>query len=435
MDGQGHYLACAVPALAAAAGEQIEVLALQIGDQPEEESGKGWHVRRIRPSKPLQDVFAVYLPEHFSSVCKTLADAAVHHADHLKKPVGVWCHGYETGSAIEALSAAGHHTVGVAHYLVGQETLHDLALGDDPVREAAFDSPWATRAGRLVPERLRPMTVRWSARAGARAARAPLPDAVRTQLLKLDQERRFVRHADRLIAVGPSFGRAMNQIYPCTQGRTDAVIAGAPAPPWPEACWPFPEDPDALRLIAIGRPTGQKGWDYLAQALTRIEREDPGTARHIELVVLGGVGEWSGPYSAYAQRVSQSLSTLRHVRVANLGTQPHSAVLAHLRGAHALVHPAVFEPLGLVLLEAMAAGCVVLSSDADGPSDLMRAPWGEMMDFSVPDRRTSELIAGICRLVRVDRAQLIHRGSLAAQAAQTYTWRACADVHLAALGQ
>ena len=95
----------------------------------------------------------------------------------------------------------------------------------------------------------------------------------------------------------------------------------------------------------------------------------------------------------------------------------------------------VFEPLGLVLLEAMAAGCVVLSSDADGPSDLVRAPWGEMMDFSVPDRRTSELIAGICRLVRVDRAQLIHRGSLAAQAAQAYTWRACADVHLAALGQ
>jgi len=433
MDGQGHYLGCAVPALAEAAGETIEVIALRIGDQPEEESGDGWRVRRIAPKDPLRDVFQVYLPEHFQDACSRLAAAAVNAAATMPGPTQAWCHGYETGAAVEQLSGGGHHTVGVTHYLVGQETVHDLAVGDDPVRDAAFDSPWASRIGRAVPDRLREMTVRWSARAGSRAARAPMPTSIRSQLLKLDQERRFVRHADQLVAVGPSFAQAMNTIYPCTVGRTTSVIAGAPPTPRPPAVWPFPESEDALRLIAIGRPTGQKGWDYLAEALCRIEAEDPGTARKIELVVLGGVGKWSGPFSAYAERICAQLESLRHVRVANLGTLSHSQVLGHLEGAHALVHPAIFEPLGLVLLEAMASGCVLLTSDADGPTDLVRAPWGECLDFSDPSRRISLLIAGICSLVQEPRSDLIARGSLAVEAAKAYTWPACAQAHLSVL--
>ena len=433
MDGQGHYLGQAVPALAAAAGEEIEVLALRIGDQPEEEAGPGWRVRRVAPTSPLNDVFQLYLPAHFAQACQTMAEAALKRAAELPGPVSAWCHGYETGAAVEALVAAGHRVVGVAHYLVGQETLHDLAVGDDPVRDAAFQSPIASTVGRLVPDRLREMTVRWAARAGARAAKAPLPASIRTQLLKLDQERRFVGHAHQLIAVGPRFGQAMNRIYPCTVGRTDAVIAGAPPGPLPAAQWPFPDRPEALRLIAVGRPTGQKGWDYLAEALVRIEAEDPATARRLELVILGGMGEWSGPFSAYADRVSQTLDGLRHVSVANLGTRPHPDVLAHLAGAHALVHPAVFEPLGMVLIEAMAARCVVLASDADGPQDLLAPPWGECLDFSDPTRRTAALIRGICALVRLDRQTLLDRGALAAEAARAHTWDRCAQVHLAAL--
>jgi glycosyltransferase involved in cell wall biosynthesis len=433
MDGQGHYLSRAVPALAEAAGEEVEVLALRIGDQPELEAGDGWRVRRVEPAQPLASVFDVYLPQHFAQACQTLSEAAVTRAKELSGPVCAWCHGYETGTAVEALAAAGHRVVGVAHYLVGQETLHDLAVGDDPVRDAAFESPWASAVGRAVPARLREMTVRWSARAGTHAAKAPLPAAIRTQFLKLDQERRFVRHAHQLVAVGPRFGQAMNRIYPCTAGRTLAIIAGAPAGPLPPPQWPLPDRPGALRLIAVGRPTGQKGWDYLAEALVRIEAEDPGTARKIELVILGGVGEWSGPYSAYAQRVAASLDGLRHVKIANLGTRPHTEVLAHLRGAHALVHPAVFEPLGLVILEAMAAGCVVLASNADGPRDLLEAPYGECMDFSDPARRTSALIQGICGLVRLDRQTLLDRGALAAEAARDHTWAGCARAHLTVL--
>ena len=132
----------------------------------------------------------------------------------------------------------------------------------------------------------------------------------------------------------------------------------------PAAQWPDKMSDDRLRIAMVGRPTGQKGWDYAVEALSRLSDVQ---AERVDLVLLGGLGSGSGPYSTYSERVAAKYNALKPHQVHNLGACSHPEVLAHLVAADLLLFPSVFEPLGLVLLEAMAAGCCVLSSNAAGP--------------------------------------------------------------------
>ena len=141
-DGQANYLTAAVPALAKLSGANVEILALRFGDQPESETGPGWTVNRVEPPKPMETVFDLYLPKHLRRSIESLHNAAVRRAKAMDPETPVWAHGYETGTIVEALVKRGRHVVAVPHYLVGVETLHDLALGDDPIRRDSFNSPW-----------------------------------------------------------------------------------------------------------------------------------------------------------------------------------------------------------------------------------------------------------------------------------------------------
>jgi len=426
-DGQSNYLTQIIPLMAEKA--HVHIVAIRFGDQKKSETGDGWTVTRHSPPQPLPDVFAMYLPDHMAETVHSLHDAAIATAAEHGPQVPVWCHGYETGSIVEALTKHGHHVVAVPHYSVGVETVHDLALGDDPTRRRAFDSPWATAVGRLTPLPLRPMAVRWASRVGGIGKAAPLPEAIQTQFLKLELERKMVANASKLVAVGPTFEAELNDVYPCTVSRSTNVIAGRPstipAPNWP---WPIEDEP--LRIVMVGRPTGQKGWEYAAAALAQLNTEE---AQRIQMVLLGGLGTGNGPYSAYSQRVAADFERLHPHAVTNLGARPHQEVLAHLRAADLLLFPSVFEPLGLVLLEAMAAQCCVLSSNAAGPSDLVQPPWGIQVEFNDPTQREKRLVEGLRSFLALSRAELDRLSGLAREASTAYSWSQCAEIHYAAL--
>jgi glycosyltransferase involved in cell wall biosynthesis len=428
-DGQANYLTRVVPTLAKAGGLHVHIIALRIGSQPHTEEGNGWSVQRVDPPIPLPDIFGLYLPEHLRPALATLHDAAIQAATELGPDIPVWAHGYETGTIVETLVKQGHHVVAVPHYLVGVETLHDLALGDDATRKHAFDSPWATAIGQITPRALRPMGVRWASRTGSVARHAPLPKAIRTQFAKLDLERRMVANATAIVAVGPSFEAEMNDLYPCTIPRSRHVIAGRPAT-IPEAAWPWAHDDEALKIIMVGRPTGQKGWDYGVEALHALGEAE---LSRIELAIIGGLGQGSGPYSAYSERVAVRFDDLPHAKVANLGALAHEDVMAHLAGADLLLFPSVFEPLGLVLIEAMAAGCCVLASDASGPSDVLLPPWGHLVGFVDPQVRVEAITEGLRLFLATSRTELDRLAELARVASAAHSWERCATAHLQAL--
>jgi len=428
-DGQANYLTQVVPALAKVGRVEIQIIALQIGKQPLEESGEGWSVKRVSTSESLETVFDLYLPRHLKTAVRVLTQAAVDTAQRLGKDTPVWCHGYETGEVVQMLTQSGHHVVAVPHYSVGVETLHDLALGDDRVRREAFDSPWATRLSRLWPRKARSVGVRMASRVGPVAQYLPAPSSIQTQFTKLNLERLMVANASKLVAVGPSFETELNHVYPCTVGRSTSVIAGSPEPST-ESSWPAKVSDNKLRVAMIGRPTGQKGWDYAAEAIGQLKPEH---ASKLEVALIGGLGAGNGPYSSYSTRVAEAFSKLNTPEIFNLGERPHGEVLSHLAAADLLLFPSVFEPLGLVLLEAMTAKCCVLASDAAGPSDLLESPWGTLMSFRDPEQRVREIRDGLASFLDLDRASLERRKVAAGVAGQAHTWEGCARVHLDAL--
>ena len=428
-DGQANYMTALAPFVSQDANVHLQIIALQVGEQAQYESGDGWSVERITPLKPLNDIFSLYLPEHLLPSLKTLRNAAIAKADALGTEIPVWCHGYETGEIVEALATRGHHVVAVIHYSVGVETLHDLALGDDRVRREAFDSPWATLIGQAWPTKHRGFGVRWASRIGDLAQHAPLPASIQTQFTKLALERKMIANASRLVAVGPSFEQEINTLYPCTVERSTHVIAGGPTD-IPPPTWPNPIEDNRRRIIMVGRPTGQKGWDYAAEAFKRLSAAETAS---IDLVLIGGIGHGNGPYSAYSEHVAQDFAALDHLRVHNLGARSHQDTLAHLAAADLLLFPSVFEPLGLVLLEAMSAGCCILASDAAGPNDLVRPPWGLRMNFQDPNARVDAITQGLQSFLRWDRAHISELSALARGSATRFSWRQCAAIHTKAL--
>jgi type III pantothenate kinase len=102
----------------------------------------------------------------------------------------------------------------------------------------------------------------------------------------------------------------------------------------------------------VGRPAPQKGWDYVAEALGRLESCRPDEAARVELAAIGGIGDWGGGFS---DRTFQRFLGLKKVSLAKLGEIPNDAVMRVMASADALLLPSTFEPFGLVMLEAMAS--------------------------------------------------------------------------------
>jgi glycosyltransferase involved in cell wall biosynthesis len=101
-----------------------------------------------------------------------------------------------------------------------------------------------------------------------------------------------------------------------------------------------PADPPPLRLVAVGRNQPEKGFDVLVRALDGLDAD---------LDVFGTGTE-----------------SLTGGRVRGHGASPRSAIFAALSNAHALVVPSRNEGLGLVALEALAAGRPVIASAVGG---------------------------------------------------------------------
>ena len=180
----------------------------------------------------------------------------------------------------------------------------------------------------------------------------------------------------------------------------------------------------------VGRPAPQKGWDYVAEALRRLESRRPDQAARVELAASGGIGDWGGGFS---ERTYQRFLGLKKISLAKLGEIPNERVRRIMSSADALLLPSTFEPFGLVMLEAMASGCMVLSSDCDGPRGVVRPPWGILMPFQNPSERVPALEAGINKLLALTRAELDERGEAGRAAAAGYDWKECAGIHAEAL--
>ncbi len=167
-------------------------------------------------------------------------------------------------------------------------------------------------------------------------------------------------------------------------------------------------------IFFIGRMVFQKGADILIEAFRKIEKEVP----DIHLLMAGD---------------GEDLERLRHQasdlsgRVLFHGAAKREIVPSLIRNSLFLVVPSRFEPLGIVNIEAMAAGKAVVASRVDGIPEVVAD--GET-GLLVPPEDPDALAEAILRLARDSslREEMAQKGRIRAKA--EFTWETIAKRYL-----
>ena len=117
-------------------------------------------------------------------------------------------------------------------------------------------------------------------------------------------------------------------------------------------------DPDRPTIIFVGRITRQKGLPYFLQAIEQLPPE-------VQVVLCAGAADTPEILREVTDRIAQLRAT-RDGIVWIDEMLPRNQVTALLSHATVFVCPSVYEPLGIVNLEAMACGVPVVGTATGG---------------------------------------------------------------------
>jgi glycogen synthase len=113
--------------------------------------------------------------------------------------------------------------------------------------------------------------------------------------------------------------------------------------------------PEEKLVLLIGRLVYEKGFQLALAAMPRVIEEAPGT----RFLVAG-----SGTHEAELHRQAEELGLMEHGTF--LGWIGDDVLHSLYRIADLTVVPSIYEPFGLVALEAMASGCPCIVADTGG---------------------------------------------------------------------
>lgn len=226
---------------------------------------------------------------------------------------------------------------------------------------------------------------------------------------------RSVRQATRVICVSEATKHDLVALTEVEAGKV-RVVYEAPGPIF------TPHGPVAASqrpyFLYVGTIEPRKNLAGILHALAELPR--PGRP---ELRVIGSPGLGSCTVMALPQQLGL------HVDVRFLGRMPAQELVAQYRGALALVYPSLLEGFGLTILEAMASGAPVITSDRSSMAEVA-GDAGELVD----PHDTAALAAAMGRLAEdpARRAELRRRGR---RRAQQFSWERAARETLGVFGE
>jgi starch synthase len=189
-------------------------------------------------------------------------------------------------------------------------------------------------------------------------------------------------------------------------------------------------DPEAPMIVFVGRITRQKGLPYFLRAVRDLPPE-------YQVVLCAGAPdtpEIAAEVDALVTELQQSRDTI-HLITDFLPRHELTQLLTH---ATTFVCPSVYEPLGIVNLEAMACGTPVVASATGGiPEVVVDGETGHLVRFEQlsdgtgtpvdPDAFVADLTAALVRMVS-DPARAREMGEASRRrAAEHFAWTSIAE--------
>ncbi|MGQ4493815.1 glycogen synthase [Dermabacteraceae bacterium P13095] len=242
--------------------------------------------------------------------------------------------------------------------------------------------------------------------------------------------------ADAVIAVSGGMRRDILRSYPGVDpARVHVVHNGIDLEKWQpnplrEVHARYGIDPDAPTIIFVGRITRQKGLPYLLRAARELPRD-------VQLVLCAGAPDTA----EIAREVDELVAVLQKEREGVFLISemlPRHELTQLLSHATTFVCPSVYEPLGIVNLEAMACGIPVVGTAtggipevvADGETGLL-VPIEQVEDGTGtpvdPERYVADLAAVMSDMVSdPERAKRMGEASIK-RAAEHFSWRAIGE--------
>ncbi len=235
-------------------------------------------------------------------------------------------------------------------------------------------------------------------------------------------ERTGLEGADRIVAVSEGMAADVREAYPAVDpGRIEVIYNGIDAQTYrPDPARDVLErlgvDPDRPYVTFVGRVTRQKGLPTLLRAAAKLRPE-------AQLVLLAGAADTPD----LGREVDALVEELRAARSGVLWVEqmlPRPEVAQVLTHATAFVCPSVYEPLGIVNLEAMACETAVVASAVGGIPEVVV---DEQTGLLVPPSDPDALAYAINRLL--DDPALAGRMGVAGRqrAVESFSWRAIAE--------
>ncbi len=197
-------------------------------------------------------------------------------------------------------------------------------------------------------------------------------------------ERLGIEHADRVVAVSAGMRDDVLSCYPSVDPDRVVVIHNgidttAYAPDHgTDVLAAHDLDPDAPMAIFVGRITRQKGLRHLLDAVAHLDPE-------IQVVLCAGAPDTADlgrEVAATVRDLQQSRGNVTWIEQ----MMPRAELLPLLTHADVFVCPSIYEPMGIVNLEAMACETAVVASAVGGiPEVVVDGETGLLVGFEPGD--------------------------------------------------